>query len=80
MATGEKIQLEAWLHQEGSAIKKSSNPPPKKADQTENVGVVVRGEGREGREGGREKSPEAQQHFEKSVRLPSAAFTTADLV
>lgn len=30
MAAGEQIQLEAWLHQEGSAIKKSSNPPPKK--------------------------------------------------
>lgn len=51
MAAGEKIQLEAWLHQEGSEIKKSSKPHQKKADQAETVGVVVQGEGREGREG-----------------------------
>lgn len=33
----------------------------------------------QGEKGGREKSPEAQQHFEKSIRLRSAASTMADL-
>lgn len=79
MAAAEKNQL--WLHQEASAIKESSQTPRKRLIRQKTLawfGEKGEKEGRERREGGKE-SPEAQQHFEKSISLRSAAFTTADL-
>lgn len=72
MAAGEKIQLEARLHREGSAAEKSSKKAPKKADGTENVGEVV-----EGAKGGRSHPKLSSILKRQSGRL--GCCTTASL-
>lgn len=56
MAAGEKTQLAGCTKRVRRYRNPQAPPPPKnkKADQTEDVGVAVEGEGGEGREGGRE--------------------------
>lgn len=76
MAAGETIQLRAWLHQERWATRKSSGPRRGRLIRQKRLAWWF---GETGEKGGREESPEAQQHFETSIRLPSAAFTPGAL-